>query len=152
MNSAGYMIFVICVLASMTDRNTRVYFGSFGLMMLGHYFVTWPLSAENFDYAYLSSAALCFFMWLVSFQDKDNLFFKIVCGSCVFVNFVGWSLWGNSLSIELYDNLYLGIYSAVALYLIPRAYNDGLNKVLRAFRRLYGVSAINLSKHLGHDQ
>ena len=152
MNAAGYMLFIVCCLASLADRNTRIYFGSFGLMMLGHYFATWRVTVEYFNYAYLSSAVLCFFLFLTAFKSRDNMFLKLVCGACVFVNFLGWSLWKNSLSVQLYDDLYLGIYAAVALYLIPRAYNDGINRILVFLRRILSFAIHNMSKYLGVNQ
>jgi len=43
----------------------------------------------------------------------------------------------------------LGIYSAVAIYLIPKAYNDGVNKILGVFRRVFSLFVYNMSQYLG---
>ena len=152
MNAGLSLTILICVLAAMSDKQTRIYFGGFGLLMLGHYCATLLLSADNYNIYYITDAILCMFMCVFLLKRGENLFLKIVCLAGAFVNFIGWSLWHNSLSIDLYDNLYLGIYSAVVIYLMPRAYNDGINGILGVFRRLFSFAVHHMSKYLGVNQ
>ena len=154
MNEGGYALIILCALAAMTKDNARVRFGSFGLLMLGHYFATWQLSVENFGLAYLSSAALCSYLVLTlrSQKGKDFVFLSLVCGACVLTNVLGYALWDNSLSIALYDDLYFGIYIVTILYLIPKAYHDRANKAVGAARNFLRAIAYNYNRHLGSGQ
>ena len=157
MNEAGYALLILCALAGLADTETRVYYGSFGLLMLGHYFATWPLPVEDFDYAYFSSAALCVFLVLMlPRKTKKFLFLSLVCGACVATNFTGWTAWSASKAGNLdaslytiYDSLYLGIYCVVILYLIPKALHGRINQALGAARNFFRAIAYHSSRHMG---
>jgi len=150
MNVNLYFIIAICFLSSLCDRNTRLYFGSFGFLMLGHYCATLPVPAEHFDYAYLSSAFLCVYLALSVPRIKSNLLIFLVCGSCVFINCLGFMLWEHSLNVGIYDDLYSLVYITIMVYLLPRAYHAGIRKGFDKLDFLWGVLSNNLSKRVGN--
>ena len=149
MNESGYALIILCALAGLADVKTRMYYGSFGLLMLGHYFATWSLPTKDFDLAYLSSAALCAFLVLLLPKSKDYLFLSLVCCACVLTNILGFALWDASASIALYDDLYFGIYVVTILYMIPKALHGRINQALGSARNFLRAIAYHSSRHMG---
>jgi hypothetical protein len=85
-------------------------------------------------------------------RSKDFLFLSIVCCSCVLINILGYNLWSASANIALYDGLYFGVYIAVIIHLIPKAYNERIEQASSIGSNFFRGLINSGSRRLGENK
>ena len=154
MNINAVLILVLLLLSFIsTNKNTKLYFTAFSLMMLGHYSISLVFSVDQANYSYLSSAVLTSYLTFFIPKTKENRAILSICGASILANVMGFVLWSMYMPTTINYKMFLGIYIAAICYVMAQGVKNGdYSRGLYTLRNLYNHSYSNINRRLGGHQ
>lgn len=151
MNINAVLILVLLLVSVMsTNKNTRLYFTAFSLMMLGHYCMSLALDVKHANYSYFSSAVLVSYLTYLIPKTRENIVILTVCGASILAGVMGGVLWSVYLPTIINYQMFIGVYMASICYVTAKGVKDGdYSRGLYSLRNLFVYSYSSLNRRFG---